>query len=132
MSYYVVFHPEFGDLQGLSTMYPSNINDGYVVEEFEGDFPKNLAQWDKVLKKFVPDKVLELTKLQFLSKFTMTERIAARAESANDPILDDIFRQLDLAENINLLDPDVINGLMYIVSKGLLNIDRANSILEIT
>jgi len=131
MSYYVVFHPYFGDLQGISTMSPSNVNEGYVVEEFEGDLPKNLDLWDKVEKKFQKPSAITVTKLQFISKFTMAERIILRTEAETDPILADIFKQLELAEEIDLRNQDTINSVYYIASKGYINSTRVNEILEI-
>lgn len=66
---------------------------------------------------------LPLTKLEFLSRFTVAERIAIR--SSTDPVVADFMSMLDMAQNIQTTHPDTVAGLGYLVSVGLLTAARA-------
>ena len=67
------------------------------------------------------------TKLQFQRLFTLAERIAVRA--SGDPIVVD-YRELgQLAEDIDLADADVVSGVNYLETIGLIGSGRAAQIL---
>ena len=69
----------------------------------------------------------QLTKLQFLRRFTAPERIAIRA-SVN-PVIMDFMQLLDLAQDVRLDDPDTMAGVAYLEQQELLATGRATEIL---
>lgn len=74
----------------------------------------------------IPREV-QLTKLQFLRRFTASERVAIRASS--NPIIIDFMSLLDLALDVRLDDPDTIAGVNYLETLELIGAGRAAEIL---
>jgi hypothetical protein len=74
-----------------------------------------------------PIREVQLTKLQFLRRFSQAERIAIR-DSMN-PIIVDFLKMLDLAQDVRLDDPDTIAGVGYLESLELIAAGRAAEIL---
>ena len=74
-----------------------------------------------------PIREVQLTKLQFLRRFTAEERIAIRA-SAN-PVIVDFMSLLDLAQDVQLDDPDTVAGVHYLETLTLISVGRAAEIL---
>lgn len=72
-------------------------------------------------------KELQLTKLQFLRRFTSAERIAIRAST--NPVIIDFMTLLDLAQDVRLDDPDTVAGVNYLESLNLIGEGRAAEIL---
>lgn len=70
---------------------------------------------------------LQLTKLQFLRRFTTQERIAIRGST--NPVIVDFMQLLDLALDVRLDDPDTVDGLHYLESLNLIGVGRAAEIL---
>jgi len=70
---------------------------------------------------------IQLTKLQFLRRFTTAERIAIRAST--NPVIVDFMQLLDLAQDVRLDDPDTIQGVNYLEGLNLLAAGRAAEIL---
>lgn len=68
-----------------------------------------------------------ITKLDFLRRFTSEERINIR--SSTNAIVVDFLYLLDLAQDVNLADPDTVAGVNYCESLGLLSVGRALAIL---
>lgn len=74
---------------------------------------------------------------EFYRKFTMSERIAARALAQTDPIAHDFLHTLDNAiasgANVRPDDPDTVNGMAYLsanpVGSPVLAAGRAEEIL---
>jgi hypothetical protein len=71
------------------------------------------------------------TGIDFLRRFTVTERIAARTGRTTDPILNDFFSLLEMADIAHSDDQDVIAGMGYLVMIGILTAARRNEILGI-
>jgi hypothetical protein len=65
----------------------------------------------------------------FLRSFQAAERIAARTKSATDPVLDDFYSLLLKADNVHSSDPDLIAGMNYLVSVGVLTQARHDIIM---
>lgn len=65
----------------------------------------------------------------YLRRFTAAERIAIQAARGGDPILNDLLYVLESAENIFLDDPDLAQGLGYLVQQGHLAARRPAEIL---
>ncbi len=58
--------------------------------------------------------------VEFLRRFTVAQRIAARQLAKTDPIAEDFFDLLDktIAQNgrVNLIDPDTVSGVGYLAA----------------
>lgn len=85
-----------------------------------------------------PQPVRIITKLAFRRRFTLAERIAldAAREGLNPALpaeavsaLRTMQKDLDLAEDINLDDADVVAGLAFVQSLGLITAERAAEVL---
>jgi hypothetical protein len=67
---------------------------------------------------------------EFLLRFTAEERAAARQAALTDPIIAD-FQQLSMVvPSIDTGNQDTINGMMYLVSTGIITQERYNQIMS--
>lgn len=131
MEYFVIFEPSSGAFYGLSTFENINVPDGCVKEYRSGDLPPDTSFWDTTVKDFVIHSAKkELSKLDFLSRFTMQERIAIRELSKVDLVVDDFMRLLELSQFINIESPLVSQGIDYLIFKNILNNERKLEILK--
>lgn len=71
-----------------------------------------------------------VSRLEFLRRFTAQQRIAIRA--ANDPVIVDALQLLDLAEDVNLQDPDTVYFVNYCADQGYITTADADRILGVT
>lgn len=71
-----------------------------------------------------------VSRLEFLRRFTAQQRISIRA--ANDPVIVDALQLLDLAEDVNLQDPDVVYFVNYCATQGYITQADADRILGVT
>jgi hypothetical protein len=71
-----------------------------------------------------------VTRLEFLRRFTAQQRIAIRA--ANDPVIVDGLQLLDLAEDVNLQDPDTVYFVNHCANQGYITPADADRILGVT
>lgn len=67
-----------------------------------------------------------LSRYEFLSRFTVPERLTIRATATTDGVVDDFMKMLELASNVSLVLARP--GLDYLVSVGKLTPDRASVI----
>jgi len=68
-----------------------------------------------------------MTRLAFIRRFTLAERISIR--QSTDPIVVDGIAMLEAAEEVKLDDPDTVALIGYLVTQGLLTQERAAEIL---
>lgn len=120
MAEYVVYERDTG-----------NIVYAYTADQ-ASDFPEYpFAQFSHVLKK--PDLVAPvqrvITKLEYLRRFTTTERVAIRAAAAANPVLDDYLKLMELAQEINLDDQDTVSAVNMLEQAGLIALGRAAEVL---
>lgn len=88
------------------------------------------AEFNHILQKdVVVIHERNVTKLEYLRRFTQAERIAIRAAATNSPELADYLAMLDLAQDINLDDLDTIAALAMLEAVGLLAAGRAAEIV---
>lgn len=107
--------------------YAFNLQD-VSIHEFEGDIPDlNLSTWDSASETITSRKDY-LTRLDFLNRFTIEERITIR--SSSNPVVFDIMNLLEAAEFIDVKNPSTIQGVSYLVSIQLLTPTRAQEILK--
>lgn len=70
-----------------------------------------------------------MTRLEFLRRFTGTERITLRTVAKQNPALEDYMALLDAAQDVNTGDADTIAGVQFLEAAGLLGAGRAAEIL---
>lgn len=70
-----------------------------------------------------------MTKLTFLRRFTQAERLAVRAAKATDPIIEDADALMQLAEEIDVTDPDTVQYVGYLAQQGFIEPERVGEIL---
>jgi hypothetical protein len=70
-----------------------------------------------------------MTHLYFLSRFTPQERLAIRAGTATDPILDDAMFMFNQAKNIDVELPLTQQLVGYLVQQGYLAPERITTLL---
>jgi hypothetical protein len=130
MSYYRVLNRISGNLVDLSNApFPAERFEGGLVQDFiDEDIPDlRYYEWSPSSLAFVKNSIRALSKIEFLTRFTMQERIAAR--SSVDPIIKDMLSLIDLAEFINLDDPNTQQAVGYLAMVGILTNERATEIL---
>lgn len=71
-----------------------------------------------------------LTKLEYLRRFTVEERVAIRAAAEQNPVLADYLQLMELAQEINTGDPDTIAAVTMLEQAGLIAAGRANEVLN--
>lgn len=131
MTYYAVYNPSLDNaLVGVAESF-SQVPEGLTLASFEGSVP-DLTQcyWHPGSLAFLkyPQKET-LTKLEFLRRFTQTERIAIREFAKTDVLIDDFMQLLDIAEFIDPSDQDTNNALQYLAYKSIINPNRINEVL---
>lgn len=100
---------------------------GVSIHEFDGNIPDlNSSVWSDEAGELVSD-TKTLTKLLFLNRFTMTERVAIRAST--DPIVIDILSLLEIAEYVDVNDQNTMQGVGYLAMIGLIANERVAEIL---
>ena len=70
-----------------------------------------------------------ITKLEYLRRFTTAERVAIRAAAATNPVLEDYLKLMELAQEINLDDPDTLAAVQMLEQSGLIASGRATEVL---
>lgn len=71
------------------------------------------------------------TKLEFLTRFTVPERIAIRIAAKTDPVVEDFMALLNIAEFVSNLDPNLKPALDYLAQLGILVAGRVDKILGV-
>jgi hypothetical protein len=127
---YYVAYDHIGKLLGVSSD-PIDVAAECFCINVEGDMPDlSVFQWNSGLLKFEPrvsDRIL--TKLQFMNRFTATERIAVRELAKTNLMIDDFMQLLALAEEVNLDDITTQQAIGYLTQLGIFTPDRMTAIL---
>lgn len=84
--------------------------------------------WNTSMLRFDP-KHSVVSKLDFLGRFTVTERIGIRNTAKTDAVVEDFMDLLNKAEHVDLASANTIAGLGYLVSIGLITAARRDAIL---
>ena len=71
-----------------------------------------------------------LTKLEYLRRFTVEERVTIRAAAAQNPVLADYMQLMELAQEINTGDADTVAAVTMLEQAGLIAAGRAQEILN--
>ena len=92
------------------------------------DFSKE--EWVRNLLNFVPlPEARVLTRRAYLGLFTQEERVAVRVAAGSSPELYDYLAMLELAEEIDLDDPDTVGAVNMLEMVGLIAAGRADEVL---
>jgi hypothetical protein len=86
----------------------------------------NGGSWEQVYTRRMSPR---MTHLYFLSRFTPQERLAIRAGTATDPILDDAMFMFNQAKNIDVELPLTQQLVGYLVQQGYLAPERITTLL---
>lgn len=70
-----------------------------------------------------PDYGLSMSPRGFMQLFSTKQRIAIRAATKSDPVLEDFMSMVAIPEPIRLKHPTTQRGLQYLESKGLITRD---------
>ncbi len=113
----------------LGNPYELSLPSEYSIHEIpETNYPDlNIVNWDNSLGEWVESST-KLTKLKFLNRFTMQERIVIRAST--DPIVADIMNLFDAAEYIDTQDVNTIQGIGYLNAIGIISNTRLAEVLS--
>lgn len=71
-----------------------------------------------------PARPKQLSRFEFMGLLTPQERIALKARRATDPILDDAFDLLDMANHVEPSHPMIAQMLGYVQQIGVMSADR--------
>lgn len=113
-------------------MFISNLTDyDYIVEISEQRVMIGSTYNGEVFTDPGNEQVVEtrMTKLQFQLRFTFEELVAIEAAAETSAAIRVLQRQQQVAEYIDLADPNTQLGIMYLVSAGLLTQERGTEIL---
>lgn len=100
-----------------------------IVLQDESQWPVPVGCTLHALADPAPVQSKVLSRLEFLRRLTVAERVAARQASATDPIIYDFLDLLYQAQEVWVDDSDTLAGLQYLETKGLLAPGRATEIL---
>ena len=128
---YVLCNVESGDLLRISEEVIEAPGAPLQVRALNRAMPDlTKEEWVPNLLEFQQKPGLRtITKLQYLRRFTNAERIAIRTATKAEPVLEDYMALLELAEEINLDDPDTGGALAMLEASGLIAVGRAAEIL---
>jgi hypothetical protein len=80
------------------------------------------AEWSK--------KEPEIPPRQFRKRFTTEEKVALYTQAKDDPLLAIFIDELNSAKFVVVTDPDTVEGMEYLVSKGVISEERKDIILN--
>jgi len=75
--------------------------------------------------------ISRFTKKQFRSRLTLPKLIAIEVALPTDPVLQVLKDDLLVAEYIDITDSETIDGIAYLVTKGILTQQEADAILTV-
>ena len=132
--------PKAADINGWPRRYKKV--DGKVVDLYKGVSDVDAIEEDNAVRKAEEEaraaeisalkkaKSNKLSRLEFLSRFTVEERISLRQTETTDPFVAILFDMIRVAEFIDLNDQTTIDGINYLASKEYISTARAAEILS--
>jgi hypothetical protein len=125
MTYYILYTQEL-ELVGLTINLPIALP-GVSIKQVDEPVPDlNKSAWSPNTLSFV-HTTAQLTRLEFLTRFTASERIAIRASA--DPVVVDFMELLNMATAVDVGDQNTIDGVNYLASQNLIASSRVAEIL---
>lgn len=105
------FHPS---IAAEFIQCPDEVQNGWYRWS-DGTFsPKFESYWRTILTRF-----------EFLSLFTLTERTAIRTAAKTDSVIDDLISMINIADDIDVKLPMTVEGVDYLTTQNLLTAERA-------
>ena len=113
-------------------------SDGAEVLRYSSDAPVEWAgmafathdHTEQAEQPTAPSGPRMMTKLEYLRRFTVEERVAIRAAAEQNPVLADYLQLMELAQDINTGDPDTVAAVTMLEQAGLIAAGRAQEILN--
>ena len=113
-------------------------SDGAEVLRYSSDAPVEWAgmsfaahdHTEQVEQPTAPSGPRTMTKLEYLRRFTVEERVAIRAAAEQNVVLADYLQLMELAQDINTGDPDTVAAVTMLEQEGLIAAGRANEVLN--
>ena len=113
-------------------------SDGAEVYRYQSDAP---VDWngmgfathdhtEQAEQPVLPSGPRTMTKLEYLRRFTVEERVAIRAAAEQNAVLADYLQLMELAQDINTGDPDTVAAVTMLEQAGLIAPGRANEVLN--
>lgn len=129
--YYVTYSKLNNSLVCVSGS-PIDYDPNYLNQETRDGDPPNVIEyeWNPSLLNFDKKATVEISRIEFLMKFSLVERLNIRQLEQTDPMVMDIMEMVRLAEFINLRDRNVSAGLGYLTYIGVLTEHRLQEILN--
>lgn len=81
------------------------------------------------LTKTIKKSAQILSKYQFLGRFTTAELAAIYAKADIDPVTKIFIKKLELSEEVQLANPEIAQGLDYLIAQNVLQSARKAQIL---
>lgn len=131
MSYYILSNVQTGELIQISSTQEGMVaGENEIIKYRNGDIPDlTKYEWHPGSLSFIEkSKDNVITKLAFMRKFTDDELERIYTLSKTNIKLEIWLDKFKVAEEINLEDIDIINGLTSFESLGILASGRANEI----
>ena len=130
MNYYLRYNQVTNNLLDISYSEMTPI-EGTVIEIRNGDIPDfTKVEWNTATLDFYNKvEIRNISKVDFLNRFSVTERANIRLRAKEDPFVEDFLEMLKVAEYINLDDRNVTAALGYLVYIALLTEQRTIEIL---
>ena len=108
---------------------------GEVAYAYGADGPGHLDFYPLETYNHIKEQVIEtavvreVSKVDYLRRFTSDERVGIRQAAKTSPVLEDYLALLELAELVNLDDTDTISAVNMLEQVGLIATGRAAEIL---
>jgi hypothetical protein len=129
MTWFAVYEADTGILKSSGSVIADKLPAGWLAKEFAvrpDDKLWNPTTLDFDIDPPIPAQVWSA--VDFMQRFTVAERIAIRIAQKTDPVVEDIFEMVKVAQTIRSDHSMVVQGLVYLQSVGLLTADRATEI----
>lgn len=127
MTWFAVYETGTGRLRSTGTVLADPLPEGLAAKEFAVR-PEGM-DWNPVTLDFdipIPTPARTVAAVEFMQLFTVQERIAIR--SSGDPVLEDFLDMVRVAGTISMDHPMVVQGLGYLVQRGIVTKARADEI----
>ena len=129
MAYYILADQLTGELLqvSLEQIVPA---EKQIVKQRQGDLPDLTRHvWHGGSLAFVPKPTRIVTRLAFMRRMTNDELAGIYGTAKVSPLLEVWLDKFKLAEEIDLTDPEIVEGLQWLEAAGLLAAGRAAEVL---